>query len=188
MAPKYPSIPEPTIKPESLRDAVLTLKQAFEVLTGQRGNANYAALLPEDVVSLTNSVADNTADIAAVDAAKVAKAGDTMTGHLTLPTTPAAANAVRKDYVDTADALKVAKAGDSMSGSLLPSVNGTLNLGSATFRWATVYTSDLSLNNGIGDWTIVEGEDDLFLYNNKKNRVYKFALIEAERGLVPPKK
>jgi hypothetical protein len=29
-------------------------------------------------------------------------AGDTMTGHLTLPTTPAAANAVRKDYVDTA--------------------------------------------------------------------------------------
>ena len=48
----------------------------------------------------------------------VAKAGDTMTGHLTLPVTPAAANAVRKDYVDAADALKVAKAGDTISGSL----------------------------------------------------------------------
>ena len=34
--------------------------------------------------------------------AKVAKAGDTMTGHLSLPTAPAAANAVRKDYVDAA--------------------------------------------------------------------------------------
>jgi microcystin-dependent protein len=37
---------------------------------------------------------------------KVAKAGDTMTGHLGLPTGPAAANAVRKDYVDTADAAR----------------------------------------------------------------------------------
>jgi hypothetical protein len=78
-----------------------------------------------------------------------------------------------------ASARLVSALGDSMSGSLLPTVNGTLNLGSATFRWGTVYTSDLSLSNGIGDWTIVEGEDDLFLYNNKKGRVYKFALVEV---------
>jgi Collagen triple helix repeat (20 copies) len=32
----------------------------------------------------------------------VMKAGDTMAGHLSLPITPAAANAVRKDYVDNA--------------------------------------------------------------------------------------
>jgi len=37
---------------------------------------------------------------------KVAKAGDTMTGHLGLPTGPAATNAVRKDYVDAADAAR----------------------------------------------------------------------------------
>ena len=36
------------------------------------------------------------------DTSRVAKAGDTMTGHLVLPTSPAAANAVRKDYVDAA--------------------------------------------------------------------------------------
>jgi len=41
--------------------------------------------------------------IAELDTEKVAKAGDTMTGHLALPTGPAAANAVRKDYVDAAD-------------------------------------------------------------------------------------
>jgi len=35
-------------------------------------------------------------------AARVLKAGDTMVGHLTLPTGPAADNAVRKDYVDAA--------------------------------------------------------------------------------------
>lgn len=38
------------------------------------------------------------------DTTRVAKTGDTMTGHLSLPTAPAAANAVRKDYVDAADA------------------------------------------------------------------------------------
>jgi len=42
--------------------------------------------------------------IAELDTEKVAKLGDTMTGHLALPTGPAAANAVRKDYVDAADA------------------------------------------------------------------------------------
>lgn len=56
------------------------------------------------------------------DALRVLKAGDTMTGHLSLPTSPGAANAVRKDYVDTyvdtQDALKVSKAGDTMSGFL----------------------------------------------------------------------
>jgi len=45
----------------------------------------------------------------AADALRVLKAGDTMSGHLSLPTAPAAANAVRKDYVDTSDALKADK-------------------------------------------------------------------------------
>jgi hypothetical protein len=76
----------------------------------------------------------------------------------------------------------------SVSTSLTPSVTGTVNLGSSTLRWATVFTSDLSLNNGIGDWTIVEGEDDLFLYNNKRNRTYKFALVEVDPSTAPPKK
>jgi hypothetical protein len=67
-----------------------------------------------------------------------------------------------------------------VGGNVTPSGNATQDLGSTTSRWKTVYTSDLDLNNGIGDWTIVEGEDDLFLYNNKKGKVYKFALIEVD--------
>jgi hypothetical protein len=74
------------------------------------------------------------------------------------------------------------------TGNITPGANGTQDLGSATARWSTVYTSDLSLNNGIGDWTIVEGEDDLFLYNNKKGKVYKFALTEVDPNLATPKK
>jgi len=74
------------------------------------------------------------------------------------------------------------------SGDVLPGANGTQDLGSSTLRWNTVYTSDLSLKNDHGDWTIVEGEDDLFLYNNKKNKVYKFALTEVDPDIAPPKR
>ena len=75
-----------------------------------------------------------------------------------------------------------------VAGNIVPEANGTRDLGSTSYRWSTVYTSDLSLNNGIGDWTIVEGEDDLFLYNNKKGKVYKFALTEVDPNIATPKK
>ena len=74
-----------------------------------------------------------------------------------------------------------------VAGNIVPEANGTRNLGSSTLRWGTIFTSDLSLNNGIGDWTIVEGEDDLFLYNNKKGKVYKFALTEVDPSVATPK-
>jgi hypothetical protein len=69
-----------------------------------------------------------------------------------------------------------------VAGNVTPSVTATHNLGSASLRWATVYTSDLSLKNEVGDWTIVEGEDDLFITNNKRGKAYRFALIEVEDG------
>jgi hypothetical protein len=74
------------------------------------------------------------------------------------------------------------------SGHLVPGANATYNLGSTSLRWSTVYTSDLDLSNGIGDWTIVEGEDDLFIYNNKRGKVYKFKLEEVNPATAVPKK
>ena len=76
----------------------------------------------------------------------------------------------------------------STSGHLSPEANGTQNLGSSSLRWNTVFTSDLSMSNGIGDYTIVEGEEDLFIYNNKNNKVFKFLLQEVDPSIVPPKK
>jgi hypothetical protein len=74
------------------------------------------------------------------------------------------------------------------AGTLQPAVNGTQDLGTSSLRWSTVFTSDLSLSNGIGDYTIVEGENDLFLYNNKQNKVYKFVLAEVDAADATPKK
>jgi hypothetical protein len=72
-------------------------------------------------------------------------------------------------------------------GTVRPGANGTQNLGSASYRWCTIYTSDLSLSNGIGDYTIVEGESDLFLYNNKQCKVYKFMLQQVCIECAPAK-
>jgi hypothetical protein len=73
-------------------------------------------------------------------------------------------------------------------GTVRPGANGTQNLGTASYRWSTVYTSDLDLSNGIGDYTIVEGENDLFLYNNKQCKVYKFMLEQVCAECATPKK
>jgi hypothetical protein len=74
------------------------------------------------------------------------------------------------------------------AGNILPGANGTQDLGSASLRWCTVYTSDLSLNNGIGNYTIVEGENDLFLYNNNSCKVFKFLLQEVCPEIAPAKR
>ena len=87
------------------------------------------------------------------------------------------------------EALRVTSTGNlSVTGHVLPNANLTYSLGSTAQRWSVVYTGDLSLKNELGDWTIVEGDDDLFIYNNKRNRVYKFNLTEVDPATAPPKK
>ena len=75
---------------------------------------------------------------------------------------------------------------DVLTGVLPPATN-TLDIGSASFRWRNIYTQDLHLSNGIGDYTVIEGEEDLFLVNNKSGKSFKFALIEVDPSVVPPK-
>lgn len=77
--------------------------------------------------------------------------------------------------------------GMTVTRTILPSATNTLDLGSTSVRWRNIFTNDLHLSNGIGDYTIVEGEDELFLYNNKRNKVYKFALIEVDPSEAPAK-
>jgi hypothetical protein len=74
-----------------------------------------------------------------------------------------------------------------LAGSIIPKANNSYDLGTSALRWRTIYTQDLELSNGVGDFTIVEGEDDLFIYNNKKGKVYKFALIEVDPSEATPK-
>jgi len=63
---------------------------------------------------------------------------------------------------------------------LYPSADNASNLGSASKRWANIYTTDLHLNNDRGDWTIIEEEEYLSIRNNKNGKMYKFVLEEVE--------
>ena len=97
-----------------------------------------------------------------------------------------------------ADSNKLAVGGWSMGAnkydiahegsSFIPADNNTYDLGSASYRWRNVYTNDLHLSNEghsndvdgtWGNWTIQEGESDLFLKNNRSGKKYKFNLTEV---------
>ena len=73
--------------------------------------------------------------------------------------------------------------------TMQPVTNNTYDLGTSSKRYANIYTQDLQLSNeavgdnGIdgtwGNYTIVEGESDLFLKNNRSGKTYKFNLTEV---------
>ena len=74
------------------------------------------------------------------------------------------------------------------SGHFRPSTNNTYDLGTSSYRWRNVYTNDLNLSNEgsandvdgtWGNFTIQEGEDDLFLINRRSGKKYKFNLTEV---------
>jgi hypothetical protein len=72
--------------------------------------------------------------------------------------------------------------------NFLPQADNTYNLGSSSFRWANIYSADLQLSNEgsandvdgtWGQYTVQEGEEDLFLINRRNGKKYKFVLQEV---------
>ena len=74
------------------------------------------------------------------------------------------------------------------NGHFYPASNNTFDIGTTSNRVRNIYTNDLHLSNKgssndvdstWGDWTIQEGESDLFLKNNRSGKKYKFNLTEV---------
>lgn len=77
------------------------------------------------------------------------------------------------------------------NGSIVPAANTTYDLGSSSLRWANIYTGDLHLSNEgrdsgnmvdgtKGNWTLQEGQTDLYLINNITGKKYRFAIEEIQ--------
>jgi uncharacterized protein (DUF779 family) len=73
-------------------------------------------------------------------------------------------------------------------GHFYPAANNSFDIGTTSNRVRNIYTNDLHLSNEgssndvdgtWGDWTIQEGESDLFLKNNRSGKKYKFNLTEV---------
>ena len=86
--------------------------------------------------------------------------------------------------MDTTERIRITGTG----GHLLPGADATQDLGSPTKRWANIYSADLQLSNEgssndvdgtWGQYTIQEGENDLFLLNRRNGKKYKFVLQEV---------
>jgi hypothetical protein len=76
-----------------------------------------------------------------------------------------------------------------VNGHFTPEADNTYDLGTSSLRWRDIYTGDLNLSNEgrtndvdgtWGNYTIQEGESDLFLINNRTGKKYKFLLQEVD--------
>jgi hypothetical protein len=75
--------------------------------------------------------------------------------------------------------------------NLIPSSDNSVDLGSTSNRWRNLYTNDLHLSNESrkdtggndvdgtwGDWTLQEGEDKIFMINNRTGKRYSIIMRE----------
>tara|TARA_B000000609_G_scaffold128743_1_gene102936 strand:- start:272 stop:766 length:495 start_codon:yes stop_codon:yes gene_type:complete len=85
-------------------------------------------------------------------------------------------------YLGTGDAVIKARS------HVLPYQNDTYNLGADGTRWANLYVNDLQLSNKgksndvdgtWGDWTLQEGETEIFMINNRTGKKYAMMLKEV---------
>ena len=76
----------------------------------------------------------------------------------------------------------------TLKGNLLPDTDAVRNLGSSTLRFSNVYTADMHFNNeGInnsidgtwGHWTLQEGDENIFMINQRNGKKYKINLTEV---------
>ena len=79
--------------------------------------------------------------------------------------------------------------GDMRTADIIPHTNNSASLGTNAIRSANIHTNDLNLSNEgnandvdgtWGNYTIQEGESDLFLINRRNGKRYKFNLTEID--------
>jgi len=67
--------------------------------------------------------------------------------------------------------------------------NNSYDIGSSSYRVRNLYTNDLNLSNEggsndvdgtWGDWTLQEGESDVYMINNRTGKKYAMMLREVE--------
>ena len=118
--------------------------------------------------------------------------GQVMVGRHTLYNTIQNAQAntpIHLQYSNSGDVRVNEGGGDMQTRDIFPETNNSYNLGTNTKRWANIHTNDLNLSNEgsvnevdgtWGQYTIQEGEHDLFLINRRSGRKYKFLLQEVD--------
>lgn len=118
-----------------------------EISNALGGDANLSATLTAAIAS-ANSNANG----------RVSKAGDTMTGNLSIPAASAAAHAVRKDQLDAVDvsAQNAASAASSAASSANTNANGRVSKAGDTMTGALEIQGGFRTRNSGPYWDFVE--------------------------------
>ena len=84
----------------------------------------------------------------------------------------------------------ISVSGITLKGNMIADADATRNLGASGTRWANVYTADMHFSNvgtggndvdgSEGNWTLQEGENDIFMINNKTGKRFKIALTPVD--------
>ena len=80
-----------------------------------------------------------------------------------------------------------------IAGHCTPSANNAYDLGTTSERWRNLYVNDLQLSNiskkdtggndvdgTWGDWTLQEGESDVYMLNNRSGKKFRIKMEEVE--------
>jgi hypothetical protein len=148
------------------------------------------------IASVTNNLTSGNISVASsVTATTFYGDGSQLTG-ISVDTTKIETGNTKIETIDTGSDghLKFTTEGTARSridvnGHFTPEADNTYDLGTSSLRWRDIYTGDLNLSNEgrtndvdgtWGNYTIQEGESDLFLINNRTGKKYKFLLQEVD--------
>jgi hypothetical protein len=163
----------------------------FKVLSG-------STLTIESGATITNSGTANGFGVAADDISTgdAAVTIATSSGNITIDAQAGDADIIFKGTDSSSDitalTLDMSDAGTAIFNShVLPATDDAVDLGSSSKQWRNIFTGDLHLSNMTkdignevdgtkGDWTIQEGENDLYILNRLNGKKYKFKLEEIE--------
>ena len=91
----------------------------------------------------------------------------------------------------TADLGDISSGAITATGHIIPGANDTYDLGTTVAVWQNLYTGDLHLSNQAkkqgnvvdgtrGNWTLQEGENDIFMINNISGEKFKINLSKIK--------
>jgi hypothetical protein len=114
--------------------------------------------------------------------------GCVLIGKDVEPSTAAASNQIVIGQDAVGHGNNIAVIGNTSMTAWHPPDDAGVDLGSASYRFANLYTADIQLSNEdtpgnevdgtTGNWTLQEGQDDIFIINRKTGKKYKFKLEE----------